>query len=435
MNRLVRLPADPYFRKTAIISPTSVHIPTFRADLVVKVIEGRGVIIVSEKDEVILRGKAVELVAAAIDGVKTEQEILDQLGPVLGAPTIHYCLIKLKEGGYITALHGHVPAKQQLFWMEAGIDPDKAYHTLQHARLSIKTVGEVSETAIQQALHELAIQTGEPGHLQLVLTDNYLNPTLAAINEENLATKQPWMLVKPVGREIWIGPLMYPGETGCWHCLQERLANQRPLYQLAAQDPETPPALVADTFTLNAQAHLAGSLVALELLKWFGMETQHPLSGAMRSYDIHTNESALHTLTRRPQCPACGDPALANQDTPALPLASQKSQRAAANGYRLQAPEQTYDAFAHHISPITGIVKHVRPIKTPGDQVFVYSASHNMRRCQIYRHICRRCCAIRVPAKASHPRPQKRAHFVKPWNGSRGSTRVPSPAFFLRTLN
>ncbi|MEM8484337.1 MAG: TOMM precursor leader peptide-binding protein [Bacteroidota bacterium] len=355
------------------------HIPTFRADLVVKVIEGRGVIIVSEKDEVILRGKAVELVAAAIDGKKSEQEILDLLSPSLGAPAIHFCLIKLAEGGYIDTHPSSIPLPQRIFWQQAGVDPAQAYHKLQHAAIGLQAIGDVPTATIREALQRLDIKTEDTGHLNLVLTDNYLSPALAYLNETFLASQQPWMLVKPVGSQLWIGPLFYPRTTGCWACLESRLVGQRPLYQLAAHDDTALPALTGDRFTLPSQAQVAGNLVAMEVLKWFGKEADHGLSGALRTYDVHTNEAVLHPLTRRPQCPACGNPATDTQTSAVLTLQSQKKRGHASNGYRLQEPRKTYEAYAHHISPITGIVKHVSQIEVPGEQVHVYSASHNMR--------------------------------------------------------
>jgi thiazole/oxazole-forming peptide maturase SagD family component len=60
-----------------------------------------------------------------------------------------------------------------------------------------------------------------------VLTDDYLREDLGEINRRALAEGRPWLLVKPVGLELWIGPIFVPGATGCWACLAHRLKGHR----------------------------------------------------------------------------------------------------------------------------------------------------------------------------------------------------------------
>jgi hypothetical protein len=63
--------------------------------------------------------------------------------------------------------------------------------------------------------------------LTIVLTDDYLHPDLATLNQQHLHRQQPWLLVKPLGSVLWLGPVFKPGETGCWHCLAQRLEGNR----------------------------------------------------------------------------------------------------------------------------------------------------------------------------------------------------------------
>lgn len=67
----------------------------------------------------------------------------------------------------------------------------------------------------------------EDGQLTVVITDDYLRPELRDINRQALASGRPWLLAKPVGAEIWLGPLFRPDVTGCWECLAHRLAHNR----------------------------------------------------------------------------------------------------------------------------------------------------------------------------------------------------------------
>ena len=71
------------------------------------------------------------------------------------------------------------------------------------------------------------VQVGESGHLGVVLTDDYLRPGLQEYNRQALADGRPWLLVKPVGCQLWVGPVFQPGTTGCWECLAQRLGLNR----------------------------------------------------------------------------------------------------------------------------------------------------------------------------------------------------------------
>lgn len=339
---------------------------------------------ISETDEVILKGKVIESVIAAIDGEKTEEEIVRALtghaGATISAAEIHYCLLQLEKGGYLASETPDIPAALQTFWQQASLDPDTAFHAYAHAKIAVSSIGDVPTELFLKQLNSLGITTAKEGHLRVVLADNYLSRDLKQLNELLQAAHQPWLLVKPVGRQLWIGPLFYPGETGCWQCLQERLSMQRPLYQLTADETQAPPALASDTLTARAVTDLALQLISIEILRWFGTESAHPLSGALRSYDIHTQESLLHKLTRRPQCPICGNPDSSQTtiDKPPVFVAHQKL-AVKTGGSRTVSAEATFEKHKHHISPITGIVKHLRRVDISHPKVHVYTASHNMR--------------------------------------------------------
>ncbi|NES79908.1 MULTISPECIES: hypothetical protein [Okeania] len=41
-------------------------------------------------------------------------------------------------------------------------------------------------------------------------------PQLAKINETAVCAHQPWLLAKPVGGLLWLGPIFEPEDTGYW---------------------------------------------------------------------------------------------------------------------------------------------------------------------------------------------------------------------------
>jgi len=63
--------------------------------------------------------------------------------------------------------------------------------------------------------------------LPAVVTDDYLTPELQEYNASSLRAGRAWLLLKPSGPVMWLGPLFRPGVTGCWECLAHRLRQHR----------------------------------------------------------------------------------------------------------------------------------------------------------------------------------------------------------------
>src|SRR6185436_396284 len=83
---------------------------------------------------------------------------------------------------------------------------------------------------VEAALKELGCQVvADDSNLtvDVVLTDDYLRADLEAINREAIAANRPWLLVKPVGLVLWLGPIIEPGVTACWKCLAQRVRGNR----------------------------------------------------------------------------------------------------------------------------------------------------------------------------------------------------------------
>ena len=70
--------------------------------------------------------------------------------------------------------------------------------------------------------------------LTLVVCETYLHPDLDALNQNYRRQGRRWLLIKPHGRELWLGPLFDPEQPGCWACLQRLLARHRHVERFAA---------------------------------------------------------------------------------------------------------------------------------------------------------------------------------------------------------
>ena len=136
--------------------------------------------------------------------------------------------------GYLTEATPELAPEVAAFWSELGIAPAQAAQSLQQP-VTLKTAGTLISQDIVDILSTTLQSLGLPVQptdsndsvLTIVLTDDYLHPDLATHNQHQLQTQQPWMLVKPLGSVLWLGPVFKPGETGCWQCLAHRLEGNR----------------------------------------------------------------------------------------------------------------------------------------------------------------------------------------------------------------
>jgi bacteriocin biosynthesis cyclodehydratase domain-containing protein len=351
-------------------------IPAFKSHLHVEVIPGQGVLLLSEDGARALHGKLYELIAPLVDGARSCDDIVDTLSDRADAARIYYALGLLERNGHTAEATPHVDRATAAFWHGLGMDAGAACDAIASKSVRIRAVGSASISSLGASLEELGVTLAAGGtpELEVVVTDDYLRADLLRLNAQALASGRPWLLVKTVGHEPWIGPLFVPGETGCFHCLHQRLLRNRPVHQFVAdfkgltEPPQT--AFAA----LSATTAAASQLAAVEVLKFLGGAVS-ALQGKVLSLDGRTLHTSFHELVRNPVCPACGEPE-ARAPRP-LQLVSRKATFVQDGGHRTTTPELTLENYQHHVSPITGVVKMLQPV--PGNQgiAHVYIAGHN----------------------------------------------------------
>ena len=215
----------------------------------------------------------------------------------------------------------------------------------------------------------------------VVLTDDYLHQKLSVLSHDYLKQKRPWILVKPVGTELWLGPLFVPGKTGCWECLAHRLRGARKAEQFLQEKTRAATPLTVDQVSLSSTVQTAFSLAATEVAKWVIGGKSEALEGRVVTLDTLSLEKQRHVLIRRPQCPSCGDPKLVSSGQSApLVLQNRKKAHDSDGGQRGVSAQDTLKQILHHVSPVTGIVNLLQPVshwvETPGFTP-PYVAGHN----------------------------------------------------------
>ncbi|MGE0825281.1 MAG: TOMM precursor leader peptide-binding protein [Candidatus Binatia bacterium] len=332
--------------------------PSFRCILV----PPEGVVLQSEQGHVLLNNPVYARLAPLLNGQHTDEEIVALLQEHVSPVETRYALTLLRHHGLVVDAHFPMSAGQAAYWDLGNLDPQEAGSRLQTTSVAVKAFGNIRPDLVCALLTALGVPINDGGGCAVVLTDDYLHDALHAFNREALLHERPWLLVKPVGTQVWLGPLFIPGRTGCWACLAHRLQGARKLdsylwekINMTAHSPLSLAALPSTVLT-------ALSLAATEAAKWIAHGHNKDLEGQVVTLDTFSLDKQTHTLVRRPQCPHCGDPRVvtASQSAPIV-LQSCKKVFISDGGHRSFTPDETWHALSHHVSPITGIVGALYP--------------------------------------------------------------------------
>jgi bacteriocin biosynthesis cyclodehydratase domain-containing protein len=340
--------------------PLMLSRPRFKNSYCVKAVGEQQVFLLNEHDYIVLEGRACNLLAPLLDGRRTVEEILAELDGEVALAEAIYTLRSLEEKGYVVEAEDGLPEDRAAFWEYLDLDGGAAALRLSEVRVSIRTVGDVDGALLAGALQGMGIEVDEAGEYEVVVAGDYLEEELGEINERALSSGRPWMLIKPVGMVIWIGPIFRPGETGCWACLAQRLRANRQVEGYIQRHMEIAQPLRTSRAALPATLGVAAGMAAVEVAKWLGGGVSEDLEGQIVTLDLLTLQMAKHALVKRPQCPSCGEERYRGEREPRpVELCSQKKRFTVEGGHRAVSPQETFGRYKHHISPITGVVSSI----------------------------------------------------------------------------
>jgi len=356
------------------------------------------IMLTSEKENVLLTGKPYYLVLSNLqNGGADIHRLTAGLADRLSDFEIFYILEVLEKKGYLTETVPDLPETTAAYWDTQGIDVGRMQAVLREKKVSIETVGPASVSAFRepfrQAFEQMGLNFGSSPELRVVITDNYQHDRLREINRQAIDENRPWMLVKPTGVQQWFGPVFIPGQTACWECLNHRLTIHNPLntyYRTRNQNSGNIP--IPQAF-LQQTLQAAAARTAREVAKWlYFLDLKRPtvdspgekgnrltLEGVVWALDEATLESERHGLKKRPQCTTCGRP-IERKRLPE-PVELKKETRGIAGnagGYRSVTAEETLERYSCLVSPITGVVKALKPYYRETDSpVYNYSSGPN----------------------------------------------------------
>jgi ribosomal protein S12 methylthiotransferase accessory factor len=320
------------------------------------ILDEKTVFLIAETEEHALHGALYTHLIPCLDGTRTSNEIADLLAGKATRAEIYYALITLERKGF--AREALQPAEENL------------------PGVRIVSFGNADAARIVSYLTAAGIQIREDAPLALALTDSYLQPAILEFQREQQATTAAWLLMKPAGQRIWIGPLFMPGETACWECLAGRMRGNRPVLNFIEQSMQSEKPLVPPLPATPASLSLAASLAAVEIGHFHTGETRGRLCDRIVTLDCSGLAMEEHRVVRRPQCPECGDPSQTGSSAE-IALQSRKKAYRIDGGHRVADPEETYRRYRHHISPISGAVTSLLPAESADSPLHVCSAGFN----------------------------------------------------------
>ena len=333
----------------------------FKRHLRVVVAPDEQVYLFGERGLTVLAGRTVAAIAPLLDGSRDLPALLADLPGDIATDQITAALSELAEAGVLTVLFEPSGADDRAlaYWDAADLDAASAATAVTNGTVAVVGVGEVATSDTVGALRAAGLAVLAPGHpdtsLTVVLCADYLDPELAEIDEAARRTGTPWLLARPIGAIVWLGPVFEPGTSACWHCLAEPLSRHRDAQALARAELGDQ-RLSAPAATVPALRAAAANLIALESTKWIAGQ-RHRNQRAVWTFDSVDLTGRHHVLRHRPQCPACGDPALmrarAHRPVELVPRANE-------SGHRALSVERMWERHRHLVSPITGVIKEVR---------------------------------------------------------------------------
>ena len=339
----------------------------FRRHLRAEVVAGEAAYLFSENGVTALTGAHIDRLAPLLDGTRDLRSVLSEMPAGTTPEQIQDLVARLTLAGLVTVRrHPRTDAEEQAlaYWDAAGLDSAAATASLAEARVALRTVGDVDRAAATDALSAAGltlVPDRDPdagADLSVVLCTDYLAPGLAEIDATYRAAGRPWLLAKPSGSTVWVGPVFQP-DAACWHCLALRLGGHRQAegYVQTALGRSGPvPRAAVSVRPLTATAL---HVVALEAAKWLA-GYRHANQGSVWTFDSFDLRGRHHELRRRPQCATCGDPTLVRTAArrPVV-LSSRPKASCRGGGHRSMTPEQVLDTYRHLISPVTGVVRDV----------------------------------------------------------------------------
>ncbi|MEU8028833.1 TOMM precursor leader peptide-binding protein [Streptomyces sp. NPDC049099] len=337
----------------------------FKPHLRVEVVGGEAVYLLSERGTTALHGPGVEILAPLLDGTRTLEAVLEEAATLLDTTAAGRTIAALAQAQLIGYRTPSSDAAAEAYWELAGLSGAGALAALRGTPVQVLVLGRTDPDALREECLASGLTLAEDDvstAFTLVVCDDYLDPALAEVDARHRAAGRPWLLAKPCGVEAWVGPVFGMPDRACWSCLAYRLRGHRATQAPVQRVLGLPGPVPLPSAYLTSVRALGLQSAVLETMKWVaGM--RYAEQAALCTLDTRTLRTRHHAVTRRPQCPECGDPGLvaATVRRP-VSFASRLKSATDGGGHRFLTPEAVLARYRHLVDPLTGVVPEVRPV-------------------------------------------------------------------------
>jgi len=350
-----------------------------------------------ETRSLLIEDPATADLTVELDGTRDAGDVLAGLSARHQARAAAGALRRLRALGLLADGPALAPPEAAAAWDARLVDPAAAQDWARRGEVVLLDAGspETGNLADQLASTGLRVrhagiaswpEAGRPAAEEVppvvvAVTGSMTDPALAALNAACLRAGLAWTLVRPHGHALLLGPHLVPGQTGCWECLRRRWTENEQLENFVAGLPADArpagwrerawPALAS--LTLALAGLLAAELPVLALRGY-----SERITGRMVALDTTDLTTSHHQLVRQPQCPACGNPALAARGG-RVTLRAGHDRRDDRDGRGAERAARTSRRLEHHVSSYLGVISRLVPLAA-GEETFSYSARHPFAR-------------------------------------------------------
>jgi ribosomal protein S12 methylthiotransferase accessory factor len=354
--------------------------PRLRSDLRIDVVSSSEVLLIDGSERFLFESAPLVSVIPLLNGTNTVPDIAAELSSELSLPSVLRTVSSLTKGGFLVEGPVSDDPRETSWFDHLGVGPEIGIPRTAATKVSVNAIGDVEVESLERDLRELGMNVVDLGDadLAVVVCDDYLNPAIESFNRWSLEGDRPWVLVSPTRAELWLGPLMVPGLTGCWRCLEQRLSGNRQMERYIQRVKGVEWANPSVPAATPVTARAAAAMTATEIGRVAaGGVRQSGLLGRIVTTDLLTWASDDHVLVRQPQCPDCGDPEAHRSDRPVV-LSSQQKIEGVDSGHRVIDPAETVARLEHHVSPLIGAVSSLYRYEVADSEVsHNYAAGHN----------------------------------------------------------
>lgn len=255
---------------------------------------GNRLLLADESNTLIFEGTIhIDVVRVVNGGISLED--LPSCLPDYSLEEIRAAVVHLANVGFLRPTAGSNFPERDAWW--ESVSSEGARRSIE-----LRTLCPKGAAMLRQALESVELSTDEGADLLVVTTDDYLRPELADINRRG----NPWLLAKPVGHTIFVGPLFIPGRTACWECLAWWLRAYRwrqTAFHGWQKDQYPPQPSIA---CLPATLAIAAGMIAAASAIIAARGSHEELENAILAFDTRTLRLSRHELNPAPGCLVCG---------------------------------------------------------------------------------------------------------------------------------